>query len=363
MGVEVTKGTVAASERAAAKPLADTDWPDGKVEGTGELYALRRNTNNAFSVVNDVLAKGGKVSVATHDFESSGGGSYPAGTFIIEKAADLPALTSKYHVTATALARKPAATSPQRPVRVGLYKPWNASMDEGWTRFVLERYDFDMKNIDNAAMKAGNLRASYDAIVLPSVSKDIILTGEPGARPGRSFEELPPEYAGGIGAEGLAALQKFVDAGGTLITLASSGELVIDEMKLPVRNALANVSDENFSVPGSLLRAKLDTAHPVNYGMPSDAAIFVDDAIAYQTSSPPPGVRRTALATYPAAGEDILLSGWATGLDHLERRDAAVALERGEGKIVMFGFRVQNRAQTEGTFKMLFNAIYWAGTD
>jgi hypothetical protein len=94
--------------------------------------------------------------------------------------------------------------------------------------------------------------------------------------------------------------------------------------------------------------------------MPRDAAIFVDDAIAYSTTPPSSDVRRTAIATYPAESEDILLSGWAKGLDRLERRDAAVAFERGKGKVVMFGFRVQNRAQTEGTFKMLFNAILWA---
>ena len=364
MGVEVIKGIVPASQTAAARPLADSDWPLGKVEGTGQVYALRRNTNNAYSVVNAILEKGGRVSVSKSGFHSGDGVSYPAGTFLIEKAADLSALTSRYHVTATALPRKPDATAPQRAVRVGLYKPWNASMDEGWTRWVLEQYDFDVKNIDNAAMKAGKLRASFDAIILPSVSKSIILSGRPASTgSGRSLEELPPEYAGGIGDEGLKALRDFVSADGTLITLASSGELASEELNLPVRNVLARADREDFSVPGSLLRVHLDPDQPVNYGMPTEAAIFVDDAIAYQTTPPPPGVQRSALATYPAASEDILLSGWATGLDQLERRDAAVAFTLGKGKVVMFGFRVQNRAQTEGTFKMLFNAILWAGTE
>ena len=363
MGVEVTKGIVPAAEISAARPIADSDWPRGKVDGEGPVYALGRNTNNAFRLVNAILRDGGRVSVATDDF-ASGGAGYPAGTFIIEKGADLAALASRYHVTLTALPRKPGATSPQHAVRVGLYKPWNASMDEGWTRWVLEQYDFGLKNIDNAAMKAGKLKASFDAIILPSVSKSIIVTGRSAnTGRGRSFEELPPEYAGGIGDEGLEALKEFVDAGGTLITLASSGELASDELNLPVRNALASVGDDDFSAPGSLLRVHLDPDNPVNYGMPSEAAIFVDDAIAYQTTPPPPGIERSAVATYPAASEDILLSGWATGLDNLERRDAAVAFARGKGKIVMFGFRVQNRAQTEGTFKLLFNAILWAGLD
>jgi hypothetical protein len=362
MGVDVTKGTVPAAEAAAAKPIGDSDWPEGKLDGDGATYALGRNSNNAFRVVNAILASGGRVSVATQSFQGSDGVSFPAGTFIIPKSADLAGLASRYHVTLTALPRNnPTAVATQRPVRVGLYKPWNASMDEGWTRFVLDQYGFAPRSIDNAMMKAGKLRASFDAIILPSVSKSIILTGRSAAAGrGRAVNELPPEYAGGIGDEGLAALQAFVDAGGTLITLAASGELVADEMNLPVRNTLENVDGDDFSVPGSLLLAQLDESNPVNYGMPSEAAVFVDDAIAYQTSPPPPGMQRLAVATYPAASEDILLSGWATGLDRLERRDAAVAFIRGKGKVVMFGFRVQNRAQTEGTFKMLFNAILWA---
>jgi hypothetical protein len=361
MGVEVTRGIVSPSETAAAKPVTDSDWPPGNLDGEGATYALGRNSNNAFRVVNAILASGGNVDVATQSFDGSDGASFPAGTFIIPKSAKLAELASRYHVTLTALPRRPGAVATQRPVRVGLYKPWNASMDEGWTRFVLEQYGFAPRSIDNAMMKAGKLKSSFDAIILPSVSQSIILTGHSAAGGrGRPVEELPPEYAGGIGDGGLAALQEFVDAGGTLITLAAAGELVADEMNFPVRNTLENVDGDEFSVPGSLLLAQLDEGNPVNYGMPSDAAIFVDDAIAYQTSPPPPGVQRLAIATYPATSEDILLSGWATGLDRLERRDAAVAFTRGKGKVVMFGFRVQNRAQTEGTFKMLFNAILWA---
>lgn len=161
----------------------------------------------------------------------------------------------------------------------------------------------------------------------------------------------------------MKALRDFVDAGGTLITLASSGELVIDDFDLGVRNALARVSPNDFSVPGSLLRAEVARGEPVTYGMPADAALFVDEPIAYQTSAGAPDVKRSILATYPGEAGDMLLSGWATGIDRLEHRAAAVSFQRGKGKVVMFGFRVQNRAQTEGTFKLLFNAITWAGTD
>jgi hypothetical protein len=239
-------------------------------------------------------------------------------------------------------------------------------MDEGWTRWLLEQYDFNLKNIDNKTVKAGNLNAAFDAIILPNIEKNLIVEG----RPRRSesgtpeyFEELPPEYAGGISKEGAKALKDFADAGGTLIALASSGELLIEELNLPVRNVLDRVRPEDFSSPGSLLRMHVDRTKPLTYGMPEEVAAFVSEPIAYQTSLAATDIERSVLAWYPADSEDILLSGWINGADRLAHHAAAVAFTRGKGKVVLFGFRVQNRAQTEGTFKLLFNAIRWAGME
>jgi hypothetical protein len=356
MGVDVRKEMVPASESSSARRITDDDWPRGGVEGSGSVVALRRDANNAFRVLNDVMKQHGSVSVATSAFQS-GGLRYPAGTFLLDRSPLVNGALTTHHVAASAIAQRPAATT-LGAVRVGLYKPWNASMDEGWTRWVLEQYGFNPKSVDNRTMGSGNLRASYDAIILPDVSRDIIIDGR---RQGRGADELPPEYAGGIGKAGVKALRDFVDAGGTLITLGASGELVIEDFDLGVRNALARIPASDFSVPGSLLRSNLAPDDPVTWGMPAEAALFVDDAIAYQTSAPAPGVKRSVLATYPANAHDMLLSGWAAGLEHLEHRAAAVSFQRGKGKVVMFGFRVQNRAQTEGTFKLLFNAIAWAG--
>jgi hypothetical protein len=294
---------------------------------------------------------------AIHGFDEEGN---RPGTVVLAGSADLNALADKHHLQLKAT-ELPKAALPLKPVRVGLYKGYTASMDEGWTRWVLEQYGFDPKSVDNKGMKAGNLNATYDAIILADVDKDNIVDGRP--RREGYFAELPPEYAGGIGKEGVAALKDFVNKGGTLITLASSCELVIDEFNLPVRNALARVLPADFNVPGSLLRVYLDTKHPVNFGMPSEAPAFVDEALAFATSSGPMDVQRSVLAWYPDSEKDILLSGWIKGAERLERKAAAVSFRVGKGKIVMFGFRVQHRAQTEGTFKMLFNAIRWAGME
>jgi hypothetical protein len=249
------------------------------------------------------------------------------------------------------------AAAPNSP-RIGLYKPFLASMDEGWTRFILEQRKYNVKNVENPAVKAGNLNANFDVVILPDVSKTIMLDGR--YRKEGYWEELPPEYAGGFGKEGAKNLKAFVENGGTLITFANSAELVIDEFNLPVRNALANVKESDFNAPGTLLRVHLDPKHPVNAGMPSAIAAFVDSPIAFQTSAPAPDVTRSVLAWYPDDQQDILLSGWIHGAEKLERKAAAVAFTLGKGRIVMFGFRPQHRAQTEATFPLLFNAIRWA---
>ena len=174
----------------------------------------------------------------------------------------------------------------------------------------------------------------------------------------RYFVELPPEYSGGLEKDGAAALKDFVEKGGTLVALGSSSEYAIDELSLPVRNAIARGSE--FSVTGSLLRAEVASGHPVTYGLPREVALFQDEALAFDTVLPGPEMERRVLASYPAAAQDVLLSGWVRAPELVTRKAAAVALGYGKGKVVLLGFRPQYRAQTPGTFPFLFNALYWS---
>jgi hypothetical protein len=274
---------------------------------------------------------------------------------------------AKFNLRLHAIPELPKEAVPLRPVRVGLYKSYIPAIDEGWTRFVLETYAFDVKNIENKQVRAGNLNSAFDVIILPDSSRDVIVDGRQG-REGYQ-EELPPEYTGGIGKEGVKALKDFVDKGGTLITLARASEVVMgEEFNLPVRNALAGAGgrplpQSDFNIPGSLLRVYVDSQNPVGYGMPKEIAAFVDAPLAFQTTAPPAGTERSVIAWYPDDAKDMLLSGYAHGAERLERKAAVVSFTRGKGHVVMFGFRVQHRAQTEGTFQMLFNAIEWAGME
>jgi hypothetical protein len=235
-------------------------------------------------------------------------------------------------------------------------------MDEGWTRFVLERFGFEPVPLENPAIQKGNLKARFDVIVLPDVPRETMATGKPKRDEGemRYFVSLPPGYAGGLGPKGASALTAFVEAGGTLVAMAAACEYVIEQFNVPVVNALARTKPEEFACPGSILRARVTVEHPVTRGLPDEVALFVDKPIAFRTVPPAAELERWVLASYPDDPRDVLLSGWMTGSDKLTRRAAAVACTYGKGRLVLLGFRPQHRAQTHGTFPFLFNAIYWS---
>jgi hypothetical protein len=361
MGVKAERLSITPDVQNSSLLLQSVTWPAGGLASTGKYYSIAAHQNNVFALANAMQASGDQVFLSQKTNETP--------EFIFAANAQLAANAEKLHLELQPRADLPQGATPLKQVRVGLYKPYIPSHDEGWTRFLLEQYGFKLKNIENKEVKAGNLSNSYDVIILPDTTREVIVDGKEGR--GGYFEEFPPEYAGGIGKDGLHALRDFVDKGGTLITLANASDVIYgEEFNLPVRNALASggatagraaTTTSDFNIPGSLLRVYVDTNHPVGAGMPHEIAAFVDSPIAFQTSAPPPDIQRSVIAWYPDDAKDILVSGYAHGAERLQRKAAAVAFTRGKGKIVMFGFRVQHRAQTEGTFQLLFNAIYWGG--
>jgi hypothetical protein len=266
---------------------------------------------------------------------------------------DIKPATKEVIARGEKLAKKP---------RVAIYEPWTASMDAGWTRWLLESNGFAPKMLHPQELKGA--LANFDAFILPDLSKETIATGR-GSREGeesgmRYEEEMPAEYRGGLEKPGAEALKSWVENGGTLIAFSSSCDYVMQELNIPVRNTLARVTPADFSVPGSLVRLNVNTEHPVTQGMPSESAAFIDRAIAFETTAPGMEMQRWVLASYPEEPRDILLSGWISGEERLTRKAAAVALTYGKGKIVLFGFRPQQRGQTHATFPMIFNSLYWS---
>jgi Zinc carboxypeptidase len=246
-----------------------------------------------------------------------------------------------------------------REPKVATYKPWTASMDEGWTRWLLDTYGVPVTGVTPQDVQKG--LDGYDALILADIHKDIIANGRRAAGEGMRYEEeLPSEYRGSLGGTGLEVVRKFVENGGTLIAFGDSCEYVIEQFNVPVRNALASVKPDEYSNPGSLVRVRIRPDHPVTEGMPAETAAFLDSAMAFETTAPGADMQRWVLASYPEDDEDILLSGWMLGADRLTRKAAAVAVTYGKGKIVLFGFRPQHRGQTHATFPLVFNALWWS---
>jgi hypothetical protein len=266
--------------------------------------------------------------------------------------------------------------APFMPPRLALYKSATGSMDEGWTRWVLDQFKFDYKSLLDADIRAGNLKDKFDVIILPDISTNQIIQGN---RAG----SYPEEFTGGITEEGAANLKAFVAAGGVLICFDSSCEFAMTRFDLPVKNVLAGLASDQFYAPGSIFRAVVDTQSPIAYGMPQEADFYFtagrrggfDEADTNrnpQENQRPraPQVRALAFEITDASRArsvaryldgNPLRSGWLLGPQYIAGKSALVDVSLGKGRVVLFGFRPQHRGQTWGTFKLIFNSILLGG--
>ena len=346
---------------ASLAPFAASPWPAGGETGEGEWgFVIRASSDDAVRAANRLLAHGATVERALSGFVA-GSEAFAPGDFLVvgPRAAMAQNVMRDLRVSVRGLDQAPVTRRARlRAPRVGLYKPWAASMDEGWTRLVLDRHDFKVANLDNAAMKQSGLNGRFDVIILPDVDRHVIVDGKPRSEDASYFEPLPPPYAGGIGKEGVANLKTFVEQGGTLVCLASSSDLALEEFNLPARNLVGKLKAPEFSVPGTLVNLRVDPTHPLGFGMPETCAAYCTGGPVLGTSVPGANVDRSVVARYPTYADQVVASGWARGTEHMAGRAAVVEASLGRGRVVLMGPRVQHRGQTVGTYKLLFNAIF-----
>jgi len=241
----------------------------------------------------------------------------------------------------------------QAKVRLGVYKPWTASMDEGWARWVLEEFAVDYATLETPDIRQGGLRERFDVILIPQMTPEQFRDGLPEKT--RYKDPNPPEYVGGLSGLGVEALREFVEQGGTLIAIDQVSQAIIEGLALPVANPLRGKEQTEFYCPGSLLRVVVDTAHPLGYGLPRETAVLFIESMAFEAAA----TEATTVARYPSSNPN--LSGWILGAEQLERKGAIVDVPYGDGTVVLVGFRPYFRAQSRGTYKVLFNAIARAG--
>jgi len=240
-----------------------------------------------------------------------------------------------------AASQKSADWKQLRRPRIGLYKSFVPANDEGWTRWLLEQFEFAYASVNNREIQAGHLRNRFDVLVFPDQPLHDL---EDGFAKGA----MPEEFTGGLDEAGANALREFTAQGGTLIFLNRSTAYATDVLGVKAKNVLAGVSDGEFYAPGSLLNVVLDTHHPLALGLPREIAIWSEHSPAWEVDG-------AAIAQYPDA--QILASGWLLGAKLLAGRSALVHARMGKGHVILFGMRPQYRGQSYQTFKLFFNAL------
>lgn len=335
------------------EPVKEAQLARGEVAGSGAVYLIGHETDASFTATNRILKKGGRVAWAKKGF-TAGGGSRPEGTIIVSNVdrGFVQNMAGELRVRVEAAAPPKVETIALKAPRLGVYQSWVASEDEGWTRYVLEQFEFPFASLHDADIRAGALRDSWDVIIIPDAwSSKLVVDGH-------AKGTMPPRYVGGITASGLRNLRLFAEQGGCLVFLNSVSAVALENFGLPVRNVLKDVKAEDFVCSGSLLRLEFDPSNPLAYGMPKEGAgVFLEscafDIIPSFGSNPEP----KSAAKY--ASENLLLSGWIYGEKLIQDKSAVLDVPLGKGRIVLLGFPAQFRGQPYGTFKLLFNAILY----
>jgi len=350
---------------------------------SGGGYLLSHEVNDSFVAVNRLLKANEEVYWIKSPF-SANGKQYGAGTMFIPAKASTLAVVQKAAadkgLSFDAVASKPAGDSMKlKAVRIGLWDQYGGSMPSGWTRWVFEQYEFPFEVVFPQTLDAGNLNAKYDVLVFvdgaiperdPSMGPGQAGGGAGGFGAQPAADSVPAEFRGWLGrvtvAKTVPELKKFVENGGTVLTIGSSTSLG-HHLGLPIRDALVETVNgvsrplprEKYYVPGSILEARVDNTHPLAYGMPPHAMVFYDESPAFrlQPEAAMKGVRPIAWYETPTP----LRSGWAWGQQYLDQAVSIVEAPVGKGHVVLFGNEVLWRAQPHGTFKLFFNGIYYGG--
>jgi hypothetical protein len=327
----------------------------GEVSGSGSRYAFDYRGPDSAIAINRLLKDGARVA-----FD---GPSHVTVANVSRDRVERVAKDFRLSVKAIAEPRarnsepknpEPRTLNPEplsfRAPRIGMYQPWTGgNMDEGWTRWVLEQYEFNLTSIHNEEIRTGRLRQKFDAIILADQDGRAIVEGY-------DAPSIRPEYRGGIGEVGVENLKQFVADGGTLITMGNACDLAIDRLPIPVRNLKKGLTREQHFAPGAILKLEVDTQHGVGQGMNGNTYGFYVNSPFFSIVEGFASQKTSVIARYP--NTSVIASGWLKGEELMAGRAAVVAVDLSPGRVVLFGLRPQHRAQTHATFPMLFNALY-----
>jgi hypothetical protein len=338
-------------------------YPAETITGQGNYYCIPARFNRSVIAVNRLQKRGVKVYRNTGTTGKSTGinpGDFLVRTSHIPEAKMAEVLKG----TGVGITRIDLPASEQLKLiikpEIGIYQSYRTNTDEGWTRWILDHFEFSYNILYNKDFNEKQL-SRHHVIIFPDQARETIVDGIQRGYWTYNVLATPPEYRGGIGKNGVEALKKYVQNGGTIVLLDSASELGIKDFALPLANLLQGMKREQFYCPGSLLRIKVDPQDPIGWGMEEDNVLFFSESPAFRTRVPEvKSIGRKVVAGFTETGPH-LLSGYLKGEHLLDRAAMIVHFNYYKGNVIVLGGRVQHRAQTVGTFKFLFNSLYFPG--
>jgi hypothetical protein len=340
-------------------------------------FLVSHRVNDSFIAMNRLLRDGEQVSWLKSAVEI-GGKHYPPGTLFIPQgsatAPKLQKIADEVGLTFEPIAERPACESIKlKQPRIALWDTYGGSMPSGWVRWILERFDFDFHVVYAPELDRGDLASRYDVLILPGTAIPDAARGSGGGNRESRLPDaasIPAEYHERLGRissdKTMPQLKKFVEEGGTIIAIGASVGPLARQLELPVANALVERKDDGteqalgstkFYVPGSILRMRVDNDNPHAFGLGDHADVYFQNNTVLRLK--PEANREGVKAIAWFDEEKPLRSGWAWGQHYLRDGVAAVEATLGKGTVVLFGPEITFRAQPHGTFKFLFNSIYY----
>ena len=322
------------------------------IAGEGRAgYFLSHHQNDGAIVVNRLLRAGAPVYwLRDRSAESR---ERPGSIFVPgdATAADILARSAQQlGLSITAAAAMPDVPAIKlRPARIALWDRYGGAVSSGWIRWVLERYEFPFDRVYAPGIDRGDLAGSYDVLILPDEAEL--------QRVDRTPPSVPSEYrheTGVLTAErSVPALRRFLADGGTVILIGQASRLA-SALGAGVERVAGDADGRGgVSIPGSILRAHVDTGAPLGFGLQPEVDVIFNNSPVFRLAD-------TTASVVAWFGDSPLRSGWARGQEHLAGRAAAIDAPVGRGRVVVLGPQIAFRAQSHATFKFLFNAIHYA---
>ncbi len=303
---------------------------EGKIYGKGKYILLPASSPYSYMVINKTTKSSGAYVLETNN------GFF----YAVRRNPQVSMLTKEIGFSVRAKNVNVKYLKRITPERVAIYQSYRPVMQEGWIRLIFDRFGFKYRTVHNDFIRSGALSKEVDVLIIPDLSGSLLLNGR---------NDVPARYKGGIGEDGALEIEKFVLNGGTIISIGRSSLWAIERFHLNIKDAREK-GKRKFSAPGSILVADVNQNSPISRGYEAKAPFFYDEQPVFELKE------GTSILNLPYY--DAVISGITFNEDIVVGKSLLCEVKRGKGKILLYGFRVVNKAQSVGTFNFLLNALY-----